>query len=109
MTKGRNVPPRETAQQVHGRYLHHLHRMQAGVAMRQHLDPMDGTPKYLRVGINTAKVEHGALVKLLVQKGLITDEEYLTAIADATEAEADQYEQELSERLGRTIKLGSLY
>ncbi len=48
-------------------------------------------------------------MKLLVEKGIITDEEYLAAIADATAAEADRYEQELSAQFGRDIKLGSLY
>lgn len=77
--------------------------------MIQQLDPSNGSPKHLRVGVNTGKVEHGALVDLLVRKGIITSEEYLTELADAMEREADRYEAELSQKLGGDIKLGSLY
>jgi hypothetical protein len=110
MTKGRDVPPRqETAEQAQQRYLHHAHRVQAGVGMLLELDGSSATPKHVRTGINTGKVEHGALVDLLVRKGIITSEEYLTQVADAMEREADRYERELSEKLGSDIKLKSLY
>ncbi len=109
MTKGREVPPRETVEQAHQRYMHHLHRMQTGISYLQQFDPSSGSPKHLRVGINSGKVEHGALVKLLVEKGIITDAEYMTAMADAVQEEADRYEQELSEKYGANIKLGSMY
>ena len=109
MTRGRNVPPqKETIEQAQQRYMHHAHRVQAGIGMLLELDPSSATPKHVRTGINTGKVEAGALVDLLVQKGIITSEEYVIAVADAMQREADRYEQELSEKLGGKITLGSL-
>lgn len=49
-------------------------------------------PKHLRVGVNTGKVEQAALVKLLIRKGLITELEYLDAVAEAMEEELARYE-----------------
>jgi len=51
------------------------------------------SPKHLRVGVNSAMVEHTALVKLLVEKGILTEEEYITSQADAMEAEVALYEE----------------
>jgi hypothetical protein len=45
-------------------------------------------------------VEHGALVKLLVDKGIITIEEYRTALVEGAEAEAKRYEVWLTSRYG---------
>jgi hypothetical protein len=50
-------------------------------------------------------VDHAALAKLLIDKGLITEQEYLCAIADAMEAEKARYEKHLSNLLGKTITL----
>jgi hypothetical protein len=50
-------------------------------------------PKHLRVGINSAMVECAALGKLLIDKGIITEREYLTAMAEAYEAEQRSYEE----------------
>jgi hypothetical protein len=49
------------------------------------------TPKHLRVGIDTAKADHGALAELLIRKGVITEEEYLRSIAEGQEREARRY------------------
>lgn len=42
-----------------------LHAMQTGVMYELENDPTSGTPKHLRVGINAAMVNHGALVKTI--------------------------------------------
>ena len=62
-------------------------------------------PKHLGVGINSAMVDHGALVKLLIDKGVITHAEYMKAIADAMEGEKSRYEKTLSKHFGKTITL----
>lgn len=82
------------------------HAMQSGVAERLHFDPSDTTPKHLRVGINAAMVEHGALAKLLIDKGVIGEREYLGAVRDMMKLEVERYQAELSHRFGVTIKLG---
>lgn len=81
------------------------HGMQTGVAWEHGRGSDDGTPKHLRVGINTALSDHAGLVRLLIKKGLITEEEYLEAIADAMEEERDRYEKRIMAEHGVSIKL----
>jgi hypothetical protein len=91
------------------RYRRASHAMQSGVKADMETSPggMDtGTmPKMLRVGVNSAMVEHSGLVKLLVDKGIITREEYLRSLADMMEVEAHRYEDLLSEKLGGKVVL----
>jgi len=93
------------------RYLAAAHAMQSGVKMTQELDAEqrvvepETSPKHLRVGVNSAMADHGALVKLLIAKGLITEAEYVAAITEMMEIERDRYAAELSERLGAEVSL----
>lgn len=80
--------------------------MQSGVATEMHIRPQPTEPKHLRTGINAAMVDHGGLVKLLVDKGIITNEEYVKAIADMMEQEKTNYEERLSRLLGKKVTLG---
>lgn len=84
------------------RYSIAAHRVQTALAF------MDGdsrmTPKHMRTGIDMTKSDMGGLANLLIQKGVFTLEEYLTAIADQAEIEADTYEHELSTKTGVNIK-----
>jgi hypothetical protein len=91
------------------RYLHHSHRMQAGVEYLK--DKSDQAPKMLRVGVNAAMSDQSGLASLLIKKGIITQAEYAKAMADAMEREADRYEAEVSQQYpGQTnVRLGSLY
>ena len=94
------------------RWLAASHAMQSGVAAEMQLAQDHGErhpstePKHLRVGINNALCDHAALVKLLIAKGLITEAEYLKAIADAMEEEKQFYEKRLSNIYGKPITLG---
>ena len=67
--------------------------------------PDDTAPKHLRVGVNSAMVENAALARLMMKKGLFTQEEYIEALADVMEEEAKTYEQWLSLHLGVEVKL----
>ena len=86
---------RESDQQ---RYLDACHGMQTGVKYETESAALRGArdtatePKHLRVGVNSAMVSHAALVKLLVEKGILTEDEYITSQADAMEAEVALYE-----------------
>lgn len=83
-----------------------LHAMQSGVAMEIELGLSKATtPKQLRVGVNSAMVEHAALVKLLLAKGVITQAEFEQGLTEAMNAEADSYEKRLSEAIGGQITL----
>jgi hypothetical protein len=82
------------------RYRAAAHAMQSGVAMKMNFAPGETTPKHLRVGINSAMSDQGALARLLIAKGVFTEDEYLEAVADGMEAEAASYEHQLREHFG---------
>lgn len=84
------------------RYTAATHAMQSGVRLRMsqegapddsELWPGHTSPKHLRVGINSAMSDMGGLARLLVAKGVITEEEYVKAVADAMEAEVQSYHE----------------
>lgn len=85
------------------RYEAALHAMQSGVASTM---GDECTPKHLRVGVNAAMADQGSLVRLLIAKGVLTEAEYLAAIADGMEAEKASYEKKLSEKFGANVRLG---
>lgn len=82
------------------------HGMQSGVAMKHAHDSSDGTPKHLRVGINAAQSDQRGLVMLLISKGLITEQEYYAAMTEAMALEVEGYEDDLSAKFKKTIRLG---
>lgn len=64
--------------------------------------------KHLRTGVNVAMVDHASLVRLLVDKGVITDLEYAEAMAAGMKAERERYEARVNQAFGGDgrIKLG---
>lgn len=84
------------------RYNAACHAIQTGVALEHARGGRDGSPKHLRVGINLRAVDHAALVRLLIDRGVFTQLEYFEALADQAEIEKADYEQ----RLGPGIHLG---
>jgi hypothetical protein len=94
--------PQETIEEARQRYLAALHAMQAGVAVTMGIgwNSQDTTPKHLRVGVNAAMSDHGALVKLLIDRGVFTEQEYTIAIADAMERERDSYTRKVEDHYG---------
>jgi hypothetical protein len=101
-------------QQDQQRYLAACHGMQTGVkwemerALLQGKEPdsVSTSPKHLRVGVNSAMVSHAALVKLLIEKGILTEEEYVKSQADAMEAEVALYEGRANRILRQASMLG---
>ena len=83
------------------RYMRAAHRVQTAIAVSP--EAPDMAPKHMRVGIDMSKSDMGGLARLLIAKGVFTEEEYLTAIADAAEREAASREDDLSSRLGRNV------
>lgn len=96
--------PQTTPAECIERYGNAAHAMQSGVAMKMHYGT-DHEPKHLRVGVNSSMVDASALAELLIQKGVISDHEYLYAIMAGMEREVEMYEQELSEKHGTRITL----
>jgi hypothetical protein len=82
------------------------HAVQTGVKMTNELrGPSFDHAKDLRVGVNMRAVETAAIVSLLIRKGVITDVEWFTELAEATEAEKATYEKTLSDHFGRPVSL----
>lgn len=96
--------PKKTREELIDEYMELCHAVQSGVAYILHRDPSGGEPKHLRVGINTTKVEHGALAKLLIDKGLFTELEYLEALNFMLKKEVENYENSYKQRYGLDIK-----
>lgn len=71
------------------RYHAAAHGVQSAIAFQLERTPRSAaaTPKHLRVGLNMCLVDASAIAKLLIAKGVITEEEYLVAIAEAAEDE----------------------
>lgn len=83
------------------RYHRAAHRVQTAVAF--HPDRPKDQYKDLRTGVNMSMADLSGLASLLIQKGVITREEYVAAIADSAEREADSREDELSTRYGINV------
>lgn len=82
------------------RYFAAAHAMQSGVAMKMNYDDESTNPKHIRVGINSALVDGSAVARLLMKKGIFTEEEYFESLAVAMEEEAKSYEKEINDRFG---------
>lgn len=74
------------------RYQRALHRMQSAIALEIQVkgEASAANAKHLRVGLNSAFAEHAALAGLLIERGVITQEDYFDAIMREAEAEADR-------------------
>lgn len=83
-----------------------LHAMQSGVAMEMNYHSAPTAPKHLRVGVNSAMVTDRAIARLLIDKGIITKEEYCEAVRQSMVMEVVDYEERLSGLMGREITLG---
>jgi hypothetical protein len=79
------------------RYDAAAHAMQTGVAYEMNKGARDSAtePKHLRVGVNAAMADQEGLVRLLIRKGVITEEEYFEAVADSMEAELKRYQDRM--------------
>lgn len=94
-----------TIEEMRERYWKLAHAMQSGVAAWMNYDPLETSVKHLRVGVNSAMADVGSLGRLLVKKGVISEEEYTEAVMEGMEREVASYEEQLSERMGKRIHL----
>ena len=92
------------------RYNKLAHAMQTGVKMMQNFEHPEmnipdfaieasDSPKHLRVGVNSSMVEHAALTMLLVDKGIITMDDYERSLVDLMEREVKRYESDISKAM----------
>lgn len=81
------------------RYKRAAHAIQSGVVAKMSLNGSETTPKHLRVGVNMAMIDSAALATVLIEKGVITADEYQEALARMAEQEQATYEDELGVKL----------
>lgn len=81
------------------------HAMQSGVAMLMNYEAKDTEPKHLRVGVNAGLCDNSALAKLLIAKGIITEQEYMAAITEEMNEEVTRYEALLESIIGKKVTL----
>jgi hypothetical protein len=97
----------KTVKELRQEYFALAHAMQSGVAMKINYDDSDTNPKHLRVGVNSTMVETGALAKLLMEKGVFTEQEYYQALVELMQNEVNLYKEWLRQRLDNAnIELG---
>jgi hypothetical protein len=86
-----------------------LHAMQSGVKslmeVEDNKDTGETSPKHLRTGVNSALITSSALVKTLVDKGLITFEEFRDNEIELLQKDVKSYENKLSQHYGVDVKL----
>ena len=86
------------------KYVNLAHAVQTGIASCIAVGWSGATPKHLRVGIDTSKSDQGALVKLLIEKGVITEDEYGRVLLEGLENEVKSFERLFEQLTGKTAK-----
>jgi hypothetical protein len=81
------------------------HAIQTGIAYEMEFDAAVTAPKHLRTGLNASMSDFGSLGRLLIEKGVITKEEYFAAMLDGLHREVEMYEERLRTRFGATVRL----
>lgn len=85
------------------RYQRAMHAVQSAVALDIQVsgDNKAGADhKHLRTGINACLVDSGAVGALLIRKGVFTELEYYTALAEFAEREQQSMTERMRERTG---------
>jgi hypothetical protein len=82
------------------RYNKALHAVQSGVKVLLDKGADFASPKHLRVGLNSAFVNDAAMARLLISKGVFTEDEYVRAIADEMEREQAAITKEVNQAYG---------
>lgn len=89
-------------EEIRARYQRAAHAMQTGVKMLMEIEgpSRETSPKHLRVGVNSALSDMGALARLLIQKGVISAAEYELTVMLGMEMEVRSYEAKISALTG---------
>lgn len=95
-----------TLDELRARYMAALHGVQTGIEYKRQYDRSFVSEKHMRVGVDSAHVSQAALARVLIAKGMLTEEEYMEALAVEAERERKRLEIELSAHYGAKITLG---
>jgi len=85
----------QTLEELRAKLIRLGHAMQSGVAFTMLIDPKATSVKHLRVGVNNALINNAAIASLLMQQGIITEEEYLRELITWTEQDIERYREQL--------------
>ena len=95
-----------TTEEFMSEYIKLAHAIQTGVGWEHQYGSDDGSPKHLRTGLANVMSDLGSIGRLLIAKGIITEQEYFEAILDGLKREVAEYERRLQVRMGGKITLG---
>jgi hypothetical protein len=90
-----------TKEERNAKYHALAHAIQSAIAYQMNYSDF-AEPKHLRVGIDITKGEQGGLARLLIAKGLITEDEYLDAMIDGLERELEFQTKQVHSVTGHT-------
>lgn len=94
-------------QDILARYHAHGHAIQTGIKVLMETgNARQCETKHMRTGIDLSKVDHAALVELLVEKGLFTRTEYFRKLEMMAARERERYQDEVQRVLGPKFTLG---
>lgn len=90
------------------RYVRAMHALQSAIATIMYSGKPAArekaerfrSPKHLRVGLDARAADHCALARMLINKGIFTEEEYMEAMVKSMEEEAERAAKEAIELCG---------
>jgi hypothetical protein len=89
-----------TGEEFTAEYRRLAHAVQTGVAYAMERDDQVVAPKHLRTGLNAVMSDLGSIGRLLIAKGVITEDEYFAAILDGLREEVKRHEASVSALYG---------
>jgi len=82
------------------------HAIQSGIAtLIGHNDNATRDPKHLRTGLNLVMSDTASLGRLLIRKGIITEDEYFEAVLEGLREEKARVTAEIKSKLGLDVTL----
>ena len=79
-------------------YEEHAHAVQSAIEFSPNKRQLE--PKHLRVGIDMQKADTLGLVRLLIEKGVFTCEEYAAAVTSSAAEEVEFQKKRLAAEMG---------
>lgn len=94
-----------TPEEFNARYADKAHAVQTGIAAMQTRGYFSGEHKHSRVGINLVMRDLGSLIGLLIEKGVLAEDDVYEAVLKGLDEEIADYERDLGEALGSPVRI----
>lgn len=79
-------------------YKRHAHAVLSAIGFNPNKTALE--PRHLRVGIDMGKADTAGLVNLLIDKGVLSAQEYIEAVEKSAAEEVERQKQALARELG---------